>query len=195
MARQCGRPGAGRIVENSCTVITSPPPAFLSGDSVLAATPPVLLLRKRRRLASSWSCSKRLRRGSLGSQPCSTLQWRPLRNFDGSLLRRPLRPPQYEVNIGVSSVMTRACCSQHKRAALIDFYSSKCHEYVLRSRTRSKQRPAGRPDGLSFQASPTRLFSARQGGQCLEGSDLLLSQSTERSRRFQRSTHIRDVRE
>jgi len=28
MARRCGRPGAGRIVENSWTVITSPPPAF-----------------------------------------------------------------------------------------------------------------------------------------------------------------------
>src|ERR1700747_3208246 len=36
------------------------------------------------------------------------------------------------------------------------------------------------PDGLSFQASPTRLFLARQGGQCSEGSGLLLSRSTER---------------
>jgi hypothetical protein len=38
---------------------------------------------------------------------------------------RVVAPPQYEVNIGVSPVMTRACYSPHKRAALIDFYSSK----------------------------------------------------------------------
>src|ERR1700748_3893232 len=118
-----------------------------------------------------------MRRGSLGSQPCSTLQWRPLRNFG-----RPLRPPQYEVNTGVSPVMTRACCSPHKRAALIDFYSSKSRIRVEVSDA-LEAASCGPPRWTVFSGVTDSAFFGSQGGQCLEGSDLLLSRSTERSTR------------
>src|SRR5437763_936672 len=55
MARRCGRPGAGRIVENSCTVITSPPPAFCretwrdkAGRPTAAPNPTCVLLCHRK---------------------------------------------------------------------------------------------------------------------------------------------------
>src|SRR6516165_3828401 len=49
-----------------------------------AATLPVLPLRSQRRQASGWNCSRRLRRRSPGSPPCSTLRWRHSSNFGSS---------------------------------------------------------------------------------------------------------------
>src|SRR5262249_26254829 len=56
-----------------------------------AATLPVLPLRSRRRQASGWNCSRRLRRRSPGSPPCSTLRWRHSSNFGSSRSKLLLR--------------------------------------------------------------------------------------------------------